>query len=565
MNADGVVVIEARLNDIPLEKQLKYVENKLNAFEKQMGKNGFNDLPESTLRQYDELLAKQKEITAQIQKQGNANAINQANVNRWVDGVYTLSNGMKFVKKDADELSDSASKIDFNSIKKQIDGVGNSLTKAIKKVGKWALAVFGLRSAYMAVRNAINVIAGDDEQLKADIDMIKASLAYTIEPIVRTIVNLAKQLMQYIAYIVKAWTGRDIFASASKNLKSANKSAKELGKTSASFDKFTKLSASKNGGAGGGISDLKTPEDADVPRWIKWIADNGGTVITIIEGIGIALVALKLGSFLQTLGLFASLPLWQVVAGLALIIAGIALAIKGVIDFINDPSWESFLTILEGIALVIAGIAILMGGWIVALVALGVAIVAYVIKNWDKVKEILGKVGTWIYDHIIKPVGNFFSGLWDGIKKGVEGMVSAVKKIFNGLITIVKTPLNWIIDGVNKIIGGLNSLSIKIPSWVPKVGGQTWGINISKVPRLAKGGIVNMPGRGINYGGANIAEKSAEAIVPFSDPQQMEILGQSIGKHVKINADITLELESRVLARVMKEIENNYSFARNGG
>ena len=93
-----------------------------------------------------------------------------------------------------------------------------------------ALAVFGIRSAFMFVRNAINTIAADDEQLKVDIDYMKSAIAYTLEPVVRGIVDLAKQLMFYVGYIIKAWTGINIFENANKSLKGANQQAKALSK-----------------------------------------------------------------------------------------------------------------------------------------------------------------------------------------------------------------------------------------------------------------------------------------------------------------------------------------------
>ncbi len=37
------------------------------------------------------------------------------------------------------------------------------------------------------------------------------------------------------------------------------------------------------------------------------------------------------------------------------------------------------------------------------------------------------------------------------------------------------------------MIGGLNKISFKVPDWVPKFGGQTWGIKIPKIPKLEVG------------------------------------------------------------------------------
>jgi len=550
MNADGVVVIEARLNDIPLEKQLKYVENKLNAFEKQMGKNGFNDLPESTLRQYDELLAKQKEITNQISKQ-NA-SLKENNIGKWVDGVYELSDGTRYVKNNIEGIKEDTKKIDFSQMNNQIKNVGNSLTKVIKKVGKWALAVFGLRSMYMAVRRAASTVSQYNEQIATDLSYIQYALSSALEPLIRIIINMAYSLLSVINSITTELFNYNLFLNASvKNFNKMNKSAGELKKTLAGFDK---LNIIQKPGAGGSsytptldLSEITQTESGNkfVKFWqkiIKFWEEDWIHTLDNIKG--------NWKSFLEGIMIFLK-GFYDSIKGFVQIFVGLWKVLVAIFNEDLDGLYDALKLMLDGAKKFILGLIEIIAGALLAV--LGV------------IKGLLLDLVKGIYNSVIVPIGNFFVKLWDGIKKGAQGLVNGLKTIFNSLKDIIKVPLNFIIDGINKIISGLNSLSIKIPSWVPKVGGQTWGINISKVPRLAKGGIVNMPGRGINYGGANIAEKSAEAIVPFSDPQQMEILGQSIGKHVKINADITLELESRVLARVMKEIENNYSFARNGG
>lgn len=72
------------------------------------------------------------------------------------------------------------------------------------------------------------------------------------------------------------------------------------------------------------------------------------------------------------------------------------------------------------------------------------------------------------------------SGAWSGLWNGLKNTVS---NIMGGLPGIVKAPINAIISGINKFIGGINN--IKIPDWVPGVGGK--GINIPTIPMLAKG------------------------------------------------------------------------------
>lgn len=125
---------------------------------------------------------------------------------------------------------------------------------------------------------------------------------------------------------------------------------------------------------------------------------------------------------------------------------------------------------------------------------------------WEKVKEIFAKIPEWFSD--------IFKNAVKGIKGAFNGVKTWSQNLWNGIWNVIKTPINWIIDGINSLIDGLNSLSIQIPDWVPFVGGQTWGVNIPKIPKLARGGIVDS-------GTPFIAgEAGAEAVIPLENNNQ---------------------------------------------
>lgn len=125
---------------------------------------------------------------------------------------------------------------------------------------------------------------------------------------------------------------------------------------------------------------------------------------------------------------------------------------------------------------------------------------------WEKVKEIFAKIPEWFSD--------IFKNAVKGIKGAFNGVKTWFQNLWNGIWNVIKTPINWIIDGINSLIDGLNSLSIQIPDWVPFVGGQTWGVNIPKIAKLAKGGIVDS-------GTPFIAgEAGAEAVIPLENNNQ---------------------------------------------
>lgn len=120
-------------------------------------------------------------------------------------------------------------------------------------------------------------------------------------------------------------------------------------------------------------------------------------------------------------------------------------------------------------------------------------------------------------------IGGVFSGNWKrawlGVKQIFEGIVSGLGHIF-------KAPLNFMIDGINKFLSGIGK--IKIPDWVPGVGGK--GFSIPKIPRLAKGGIVSASTI------ANIGEAGTEAVIPLQrNTQGLDMIAEKISERLSLS------------------------------
>ena len=366
---DGYVTLGTELDTKSFDKQIDYVKSQLDDIEDKLKKAdmGFE-------------VGDTKKLEAQYEK---------------------LTDKLRNLIKKKEEFN----KTDFSNINDLIQGIGDGIENTTKKISKWALALFGIRSAYNFIRNSASTLSQYDEQMGVNIEYIRYLLASTLQPVIENLIQLAYKLLAYVNYIAKAWFGVNLFANASteafekqnKSLSKSAKKAKELQKTLAGFDEMNILQDNgdvSSGGGGGGVSLPSFPsmEDVPIPAWLQWIVDNKDLVIAGLAGIATGLIALKLGfKGIQALGIGA-------------IVLGIVNLISDIIDFINDPSWQNFVAILGDIATVIGGIMLVMGNWwglLVVLVGLAVKLIA---ENWDAIKEILGKVGGWIYDHIIKPV-----------------------------------------------------------------------------------------------------------------------------------------------------------------
>lgn len=109
-----------------------------------------------------------------------------------------------------------------------------------------------------------------------------------------------------------------------------------------------------------------------------------------------------------------------------------------------------------------------------------------------------------VFGGLIDFITGVFTGNW---RKAWNGVKDIFKGIIDGLAGIFKAPINLIIDGINAFIGGLNK--IKIPDWVPVVGGK--GFHIDKLPKLAQGGVIDKPTI------AMIGEAGKEAVIPLEN------------------------------------------------
>ena len=151
---------------------------------------------------------------------------------------------------------------------------------------------------------------------------------------------------------------------------------------------------------------------------------------------------------------------------------------------------------------------------------------------WSGIKEFFGSALDYIVA-LVQGWAEIFGSIFEGVKKVVLG-------VWDGIVSGIKGAINWVINGINTFIRGLNK--IKIPDWVPGVGGK--GINIGEIPTLAEGGNI------IRGGTALVGERGPE-LLHLPTGAQVEPLDKEyvIHNYTVLDGKIVARSTSRIQAQ----------------
>lgn len=193
------------------------------------------------------------------------------------------------------------------------------------------------------------------------------------------------------------------------------------------------------------------------------------------------------------------------------------------------------------------------------------------LELFDSVAEVVAgilKALGGVIDFIVGVFTGDWKRAWKGIKnifKGVfEALVGIAKVPINGVIALINGMIRGIISGVNTAIGVLNHLKIKVPNWVPKIGGSTWGFTIPtitapQIPYLAKGTVVpRNAGEFAAILGDN--KRETEVVSPLSTMKQamMDALREFGNNGVSSPQYIVLNIDGHEFIRWLRDQNGQY-------
>ncbi|MEQ7240872.1 phage tail tape measure protein [Enterococcus gallinarum] len=198
----------------------------------------------------------------------------------------------------------------------------------------------------------------------------------------------------------------------------------------------------------------------------------------------------------------------------AVAVIAIAALVAGLVWAYNNVEWfrNGVNAFFQGVSDIAVEVFNFMGGCISN-------IFGGIIQNFQNFFD----AGKRIFTGFIDFITGIFTGDWE---RAWNGVVNIFGGIFDGIAAMAKAPFNGMIGLINAFLGGLNN--IKIPKWVPGVGGKSF--SISTLPYLADGGHV-LNGQAIvgEAGPELLTNKNGKTTVtPLSDEEKRKGIGGKV-------------------------------------
>ena len=478
-NADGYLKIKTKIDNSGVDKEIQNLENKIKRLQ-ESNLDNFNQEKElqSKVDKYEELIRKVEDYKNKISelqtiKDGNLVitnpselaelqiSLNEANteIAKQESGMNKVYTKLKQIKQKQvennqkiSEYQEKIDQIETNKIKSGIDSVGKSLQTQIGKISKMAMAVAGVRTAWAGVRKIMSLVQQYNPQISADLEYMGYAIAQIFLPIAQKLVSILYTILNYVNAIMTAWFGINLFSNSGvKNFQKMSKNAKEINKFLAGFDEMNVIQDNSSSSKNSAIPsmDLSEGMQGEVPIWLQWIIDNKELILTILEGIGAAILAIKLGlSGIQGLGI-------------GMMIVGIISTIQNLIKYLQDPSWDNFGKIITSIGVAILGLGLIIGNVPLIIAATIVIIVGLIVSNWESIKNIFQKGIDWLTNLQGNFTNWFIQNLEQiGDKFGIVGqlIIGIIVQTFNYVVEVIKGSINIVISVFDGLYTGIKQI-----------------------------------------------------------------------------------------------------------
>ena len=255
----------------------------------------------------------------------------------------------------------------------------------------------------------------------------------------------------------------------------------------------------------------------------------GALAILALAGVlaVVALVIVSLAELVRALG-EAGEGIKKICEGIEGVIRAIGEVIMGIITAVAEGIATVVTAIADGITNILTPIMDFMNNVIDKVTELATTIVHEIGETIRTVIQTVGDVIIGIIDAIVNAIPNLLNSILNfcgNIGPAIENSVDAICRSITKLVNFVVSAVEYM---ANLVIGAINKLSIQMPDWVPGIGGQRWGFNLSKIeiPRFVpqyETGTNYVPNDGLAY------LHQGEAVVPkkYNTPYQPDNSGMS--------------------------------------
>lgn len=366
----------------------------------------------------------------------------------------------------------------FGKLITSVHKFGSSIKKTtdsgIKRFGRMALSMLGIRSAYMMIRRATSAYLESNQELSNQINGMWNVLGQAIGPVIEKMMGYITSFISYVNALVKALTGIDLVAKANASaLKKQANATKEASKQMAGFDEMQKLNSSNSSSGNSGstsstfdtvevntswIDKLKTKMQSSFYDAGKFVGESVTDWFTNINWNKIAKEiskkVIQLGDSIA--GFFSGVD-WSKITRtiikflLALDWAGMARSLSRALG-----SFAGALVSVLGTAIYDAFDAI--GKYFDSKIEeCGGDIVDGICKG---IIDALVGIGTWIYENIFEP---FIEGFKDafGIQSPSKVMAEMGRYLIEGLWKGILEKKNWFIEKWESV-----------KSWITEIKGK---------------------------------------------------------------------------------------------
>lgn len=224
------------------------------------------------------------------------------------------------------------------------------------------------------------------------------------------------------------------------------------------------------------ITDHVVPIMLTIANWLK---DNPSAIYALVAA-WVAFKAVMIATHLA-LGLIkAAMVVWSILRGIWMVGTGLMTAAQWALN-----------ASLMGFPLL----------WIIAAVLALIVVIWLIVKNWDTIKEWLGKAWEWIkekFSMVWNAILDFFKGVWEKIKTWVSEAVENIKNKISEGFTNVKDKVveifNNVVDYIKSLPGKFIQMGKDLIQGLIDGIGNMGGALVQKAKDVAQGALDSIKG-----------------------------------------------------------------------